>query len=65
MSLPGVVGTAEASCDGKPCLKVFVVQATSELIGKIPTVVGGYQVTTVGIGAFRAFGSEETTGGSP
>ncbi len=35
MSLPGVVGTAQGLCDGQPCIKVFIVKKTPELLGQI------------------------------
>ncbi len=44
MSLPGVVGTAEGRCDGKPCIKVYVVRRSPELCRQIPDTLGGYPV---------------------
>ena len=35
MSLPGVVGTGQGLCDGQPCIKVFIVKKTPELLGQI------------------------------
>ena len=32
MALPGVVGTAQGLCDDEPCIRVFVVEATEELL---------------------------------
>jgi len=51
MSLPGVVGTAQGECEGKPCIKVFVVKKTLE---QIPSELDGYPVATQETGEFRA-----------
>lgn len=56
MGIPGVVGTAEALCEGRPCLKVFLVEQTPELLRQIPTVLEGYPVVTEETGPFRALG---------
>ena len=29
MSIPGVVGTAEGLCEGRPCLKVFLAKRSA------------------------------------
>jgi len=34
MSIPGVVGAGQGLCEGKPCIKVFVIKKTPELAGK-------------------------------
>jgi hypothetical protein len=44
MSIPGVVGTAEGRCGGKPCIKVYVEKKTPELVRRIPARVEGYPV---------------------
>lgn len=54
MSIPGVVGTAQGLCDGKPCIKVFVIKKTPELEGKIPDVLEGFPVEVEETGEFRA-----------
>ena len=54
MSIPGVVGTAQGLCDGKPCIKVFVIKKTPELEGKIPNVLEGFPVEVEETGEFRA-----------
>ena len=53
-SLPGVVGTAQGLCDGKPCIKVFVVRRTSEWLDQIPDVLEGYTVEVQETGMIRA-----------
>ena len=54
MSMPGVVGTAQGLCDGKPCIKVFVTQKTPELDQKIPKRLEGYPVVIEETGEIRA-----------
>lgn len=54
MSLPGVVGTAQGLCDDKPCIKVYVIEKTSELAQKIPDVLEGYKVMIEETGEIRA-----------
>ena len=60
MSLPGVVGTGQGLCDGKPCIKVFVIQLTPELEAKIPDSIKGYKVEAVETGQFQVFPEKET-----
>ncbi len=54
MSLPGVVGTAQGLCAGKPCIKVFVVKKTPDLLKQIPSTLEGYTVAVQETGEFRA-----------
>ncbi|MCZ6788926.1 MAG: hypothetical protein O7D33_03115 [Chloroflexi bacterium] len=54
MALPGVVGTAQGLCDGKPCIKVFVVKKAPELLDQIPNVLEGYTVEVQETGVIRA-----------
>jgi hypothetical protein len=44
MFIPGVVGTAEGRCGGKPCIKVYVEKKTPELSRRIPASIEGYPV---------------------
>ncbi len=53
MSIPGVVGTAQGLCDGKPCIKVYVVKKTPELDKKIPKNIGGFPVSIEETGEIR------------
>ncbi|MBN2411096.1 hypothetical protein JXQ31_05335 [candidate division KSB1 bacterium] len=55
MALPGVVGTGQGLCDGKPCIKVFVMRLTPELKAKIPEMIKGYKVEAVETGSFQVF----------
>lgn len=54
MSLPGVVGTALGECAGTPCIKVFVVERTPELLEQIPPALEGYPVVVDETGEIRA-----------
>ena len=54
MSLPGVVGTAQSLCAGKPCIKVYVVKKTPELVKQIPSTLEGYVVEIQETGEIRA-----------
>ena len=53
MTLSGVVGTAQGLCDGKPCIRVFVVKRSDELISQIPPEIEGYPVDVQETGEFR------------
>ena len=44
MSIPGVVGAGQGLCEGKPCIKVFVIKKTPDLEEKIPKTLDGYPV---------------------
>jgi hypothetical protein len=54
MSIPGVVGTGQGLCEGKPCIKVFVIQKTPELDRKIPKTLDGYPVVIEETGEIKA-----------
>ena len=54
MSLPGVVGTGQGLCDGQPCIKVFIVKKTPELLGQIPAEIEGYTVAVEETGEIKA-----------
>ena len=53
MAIPGVVGTAQGFCGGEPCIRVFVVESSTQLLSRIPTDIEGYPVEVQGTGAFR------------
>ena len=57
MALPGVVGTAQGSCSGKPCIKVYVAEKTPELLKQIPSSLEGYPVEVQETGEIRALDS--------
>ncbi len=54
MSLPGVIGTAQGECAGKPCIKVFVAKKTSDLLKQIPSTIEGYKVEVQETGEIKA-----------
>ena len=53
MAIPGVVGVGQGLCDGKDCLKVFVVKITPELEQRIPKEIEGYSVEIVESGEIK------------
>ncbi|HEX6434297.1 MAG TPA: hypothetical protein VFZ87_08630 [Gemmatimonadales bacterium] len=44
MKIPGVVGTAEGSCAGRPCILILVDRLTPALRKAIPSQLDGIQV---------------------
>lgn len=55
MSISGVVGTGQGLCDGKPCIKVFVIKKTPELEKKIPRDLEGYKIKIEETGKVKAY----------
>ncbi len=55
MSISGVVGTGQGLCDGKQCIKVFLIKKTPELEEKIPRELEGYKVKIEETGKVRAY----------
>ena len=55
VSMPGVVGTGQGLCDGRPCIKVYVIKETPELDQKIPRTLEGYPVVIEETGEIRVF----------
>lgn len=53
MGIPGVVGTAQSLCEGKPCIKIFIERQTQET-QHLPERLGGYLVVIEQSGTFRA-----------
>ena len=53
MAMSGVVGTAQGLCDGEPCIRVFVINKSDELMTQIPPEIEGYPVDVQETGAFR------------
>ncbi len=58
MSLPGVVGTGEGECGGVPCIKVLVIEKSSELVRQIGTTIEGYPVEFIESGEIKALESD-------
>jgi len=55
MSIPGVVGAGQGLCEGKPCIKVFVIKKTPDLVQKIPDSLDGYPIMIEETGPIKAF----------
>lgn len=53
-SLEGVVGTGVGRCEGEPCIKVYVREASPSLEEELPERVEGYPVRLEVTGPFRA-----------
>ncbi len=56
LSLPGVVGVGRGECDGRPCIKVMVVENTEELAALIGVSVEGFTIEIIESGEIRALG---------
>ena len=54
MALPGVVGTAEGSCGGQPCILVLVKRLSPSLRQEIPVQLEGIPVEIRETGSIRA-----------
>jgi hypothetical protein len=54
MNLPGVVGTAEGICAGRPCILVLVERLTPALKKSVPPVLDGVPVDIRETGRIRA-----------
>ncbi len=54
MTVPGVVGTGQGLCEGKPCIKVFVIEKTPKLEKRIPDILDGYPVAIEETGPIKA-----------
>jgi len=54
MSIPGVLGAGQGLCEGKPCIKVFVIKKTPELVQKNPDTLDGYPVVIEETGEVKA-----------
>jgi len=53
MAISGVVGTAQGLCSGEPCIRVFVLEKTEDLLKQIPLEIEGYPVSVEKTGEFR------------
>jgi hypothetical protein len=54
MAIPGVVGGGQGLCEGKPCIKVFVIKKTPDLEQKLPKTLDGYPVVIEETGEVKA-----------
>ena len=56
LSLHGVVGVAIGSQqEGEPCIVVYISEKTSDVLGRCPAVLEGYDVVVEESGDFYAF----------
>ena len=54
MTIPGVVGTAQGLCEGKPCIKVLVNRKTPDLEKRVPKTLEGWDVVIEVVGDVKA-----------
>ena len=54
MALRGVVGVAQGLCAGEPCIRVFVKDASAEVLAAIPDRIDGFRVSVEASGLFLA-----------
>jgi hypothetical protein len=57
MSIEGVVGVGVGTCDTQSCIKVFVLEKTSELMEAIPKELEGTKVSVEETGHLRTLPS--------
>ena len=57
MAVPGVVGVAEGKSHGKQCIRIFVIDSSSESLKRLPDNLEGYLVIIEESGKFRALDS--------
>ncbi len=57
MEVPGVAGVAEGESQGKPCIRVFVLERNSEFLKRIPSTLEGYPIQVEESGEFQALGN--------
>jgi len=55
LGIPGIVGTAQGECGGRPCIKVYILQNAPHLRGQIPSSIEGYSVEVEITGPIEAF----------
>jgi hypothetical protein len=55
MAIPGVIGTGQGLCDGKPCIKIFVIKTTAEINKKIPQEIEGFKIKIEETGTVQAY----------
>lgn len=53
MAISGVNGVGQGRCDGKPCIKVFVIEKTSAVKNEVPAELEGYPVKIEETGRFE------------
>ncbi len=58
MSLSGVIGVGQGECSGEPCIRVLVVEKTSDLLRRISSAIEGYTVEVTETGEIKALDSD-------
>ena len=53
MTISGVRGTAQGLCVREPCIRVFVVERSDELLSQIPPEIQEYPLEVQGADEFR------------
>jgi hypothetical protein len=53
MAIDGVQGVGIAACNGRPCIRVFVIEKTPAVTARIPSRLDGYEVDVEETGEFR------------
>ena len=56
IGLPGVAGTAVGLCAAEPCIKVYLVSPSAELMAQIPESYRGFKVDVEVTGEIQARG---------
>ena len=54
ISVPGVIGIGQGVCEGRPCIKIFVIEKAPDLNQRIPETLSGYSVVIEETGRVRA-----------
>ena len=63
MAVPGVVAVGIGEIEGKPCIRVYIVEKTDEIRKKIPLQVEGFRVVIEVSGEIWAREAEEDSTG--
>ncbi len=53
MAVEGVVGIGQGECEGKPCIKVFVLKKNDQTVKLIPAKLDGFTVSIEETGEFK------------
>ncbi len=59
MAMPGVVGITQGLCNWEPCIRVFIVEKSDELLKKLPAEIEGYSVDVQETGEACRLGPSE------
>ena len=56
-AIKSVAGVGEGECNGQPCIRVFVLKKSPQVLKEIPAILEGYAVCVEETGEFKALGS--------